>query len=175
MHEEDQLKRPPLPPHVQAEIAEGMARAKKKAKLGPLKANWGDGPYPPWVDNSPAMQARWRAEIDRREQEHAFTPLQQTRAKLKVLTAVVRSNAFDDWRRACVVKADAPGEWTQARTLYESYLQHARKYGSNREQRAEAVLAQATETTWGRMMASVHPKVRRGSGWHYPVRLKKGA
>lgn len=100
--------------------------------------------------------------------------LQQARAKAEELTGAVRSAAFDDWVRRCVVDAQTPSEWTQARTLYESYIAHARRFGDNRAQRSQSVLALATETQWGRMMATLFVKKRRSAGWYYPLRCKRG-
>lgn len=111
------------------------------------------------------------------EQDH-FTPLQAARAKAEELAGAVRNAAFDDWTRRCVVMADDPREWTQARVLYENYLVHARTYGGNRSQKALAAQARATETQWGRMMATLAsdiPKKRRSAGWYYPLRCKRAA
>jgi hypothetical protein len=75
----------------------------------------------------------------------------------------------------CVVDAQTPSEWTQASTLYENYIAHARRFGENRAQRSQSVLALATQTQWGRMMATLFPKTRRSAGWFYPLKLRRGA
>lgn len=77
--------------------------------------------------------------------------------------------------RRCVIAAQEPSEWTQARILYESYLQHAKTFGRNRGQRELSVQELATETQWGRMMATMFVKKRRRAGWYYQLRLKRGA
>ena len=87
----------------------------------------------------------------------------------------MRDEAFDDWIRRCVVNAERPDQWTQARTLYANYAKRAAEYGSNRGHRALLEQAIATETQWGKMMGSLFPKKRRASGWFYPVLLKRGA
>jgi hypothetical protein len=121
---------------------------------------------PPFIDGQ---------QTDReRERDHTFTALQQARAKAEELTGALRSAAFDDWVRRCVVDARTPDEWTQARTLYDSYLAHAKAYGDNRAQRAQSVLALATMTQWGRMMGTLFPKTRRSAGLYYPLRCKGG-
>ena len=108
------------------------------------------------------------------EQDRAFTALHKARAKAEELAGVVRHAAFDDWVRRCVVNIKEPSEWTQARTLYESYLTHAKTYGRTRTHRALSVQELATETQWGRMMATMFPKKRRSAGWYYPLRCKRG-
>lgn len=128
-------------------------------------------PIPPWHGGD---RDAFEADLLRREKKAAFSALQQARAKAEELTGAVRSAAFDDWVRRCVVDAQTPSEWTQARTLYESYIAHARRFGDNRAQRSQSVLALATETQWGRMMATLFVKKRRSAGWYYPLRCKRG-
>ncbi|MHB1186104.1 hypothetical protein [Thiobacillus sp.] len=113
--------------------------------------------------------------MQRREKEEAFSALRKVRAEAEKLTGAVRSKAFDDWVRRCVFDARSPDEWTQASTLYENYIAHARRFGDNRAQRAQAVLALATQTQWGRMMATLFPKTRRSAGWFYPLRCRRVA
>jgi hypothetical protein len=110
----------------------------------------------------------------RRETEANFTNLQKARAKAEELAGAVRDAAFDDWVRRCVVSAQVPGEWTQARMLYASYLDHAQRFGRTRDHRAQSVQSLATETQWGRMMATLFPKKRRTAGLYYPLRCKRG-
>jgi hypothetical protein len=115
----------------------------------------------------------WAENQRQREIEQTFTGLQKVRKKAQELTQTVRSEAFDDWIRRCVVIAEEPAEWTQARHLYANYLDHAKHFGRNSTQRATSVQAMATETQWGRMMATLDvAKTRRGSGVHYSLRLK---
>lgn len=114
-------------------------------------------------------------DLRRREKEATFSALQKARAKAEELTGALRTAAFDDWVRRCVVDVKTPTEWTQARTLYENYIAHAQQFGDNRAQRAQSVQALATETQWGRMMATLYLKKRRTKGWYYPVKLKRGA
>lgn len=128
-------------------------------------------PIPPWHGGD---RDAFEADLLRREKKATFSALQQARAKAEELTGAVRSAAFDDWVRRCVVDAQTPSEWTQARTLYESYIAHARRFGDNRAQRSQSVLALATETQWGRMMATLFVKKRRSAGWYYPLRCKRG-
>lgn len=127
---------------------------------------------PPWQGGD---REAFEADLLRREREETFSALQKARAKAEELTGAVRSAAFDDWVECCMAEARTPDEWTQARMLYENYIAHARRFGNNRAQRAQAVLALATETQWGRMMATLFPKTRRRAGWFYPLRLKQGA
>jgi hypothetical protein len=101
--------------------------------------------------------------------------LRDMRKKVQELGAVVRDEAFDDWHERCLVKAERPDEWTQARALYENYLKQAKGYGNNRQDRSLAKSELATETQWGRMMGEIHLKRRRRDGNYYPVRLKRGA
>jgi hypothetical protein len=102
--------------------------------------------------------------------------LKAARKKVLELAAVVRDEAFTDWLRSSVVKAERPDEWTQARELYESYLRQAKNYGINRGDKRLAKEELATETQWGKMMGAEYPsKKRRRNGWYYPVRLKRGA
>jgi len=127
---------------------------------------------PPWKGGNPE---EFRAELARRERLENSSALQQARAKVEELSGKLRSAAFDDWVRRCLVEAQAPGEWTKARCLYDSYIAHAQHFGDNRNQRSQSVLALATETQWGRMMATLFIKKRRTSGWFYPLRVKRGA
>jgi hypothetical protein len=102
--------------------------------------------------------------------------LKAARKKLQVAATVVRDEAFNDWIGRCVVSAERPDEWSQARDLYESYLRQAKSYGINRGDKRLAKEELATETQWGKMMGSLYPnKKRRRNGWYYPVRLKRGA
>jgi hypothetical protein len=110
----------------------------------------------------------------KKRDERPLTALQKARAKAEKLACAVRSEAFDDWIRRCVVTAPTPSEWTQARALYENYLVHARAYGRNRTEKRLSVQELATETQCGRMMATLFPKKRRSTGWHYPLRCKRG-
>jgi hypothetical protein len=104
--------------------------------------------------------------------EVAVTGLQAARAEALAQAGYVQDLVFDDWYDCIIEDAQAPSEWTQARNLYESYLAHGRTFGRDMHERRAAVQALATETQWGRMMATRFPKVRRGSGWHYPVKLR---
>jgi hypothetical protein len=121
----------------------------------------------------------WATEEGRRANEKAqcdanLTALGKARAKVEELAGNVRSDAFEDWVRRSVVTAEVPAEWTQARILYENYLEHAKTYGNNRTQKAVAKQELATETQWGRMMATMLPKKRRTAGWYYTLRCKRG-
>lgn len=102
-----------------------------------------------------------------------FTALTKARAKAEELAGAARDAAFDDWVRRSVVEAKRPDEWTQARVLYENYFTHVQRFGRNRTQRAQSVQVAATETQWGRMMATLFAKRRRASGWFYPLRCKR--
>jgi hypothetical protein len=104
-----------------------------------------------------------------------FKKLKTWRRKVEVLADAVRDEAFDDWLRRNVVKAERPDEWTRARDLYEGYVRHAGKYGNNRTDKQLATEVLATETAWGKMMGSLFHKQRRRRGYYYPLRLKKGA
>lgn len=120
----------------------------------------------------------FEADLRRREREATFTALQKARAKAEELAGTARNAAFEGWALANVVPAKTPREWTQARTLYENYIAFAQQFGRNREQREMSVQALATETQWGRMMATLAsqvPKKRRAAGWYYAIRLKRGA
>ena len=125
---------------------------------------------PPWEEGNDAPIPS----PDERKRQSNFTKLKAARKKVEKLAQAVRSDAFDDWVSCCVVTAKEPSEWTQARILYESYLRHAKNYGRNRGQRAESVQELATETQWGRMMATLFVKKRRSAGWYYPLRCKRG-
>ena len=138
---------------------EGMLREQRK--LGPL---------PPWLGGD---AEEFASDLGRRELEATFTALQTHRAKANELAGTARSAAFEDWVRQRVVTATVPAEWTQAHVLYENYIDHAQKFGSSREQRALSVQVMATETMWGRMMATQFHKVRRTKGWYYPLRCKR--
>lgn len=105
----------------------------------------------------------------------SFAKLKTARKKVEELSVSVRDEGFDDWVRRYLVTADQPSEWTQASTLYENYIAHARRFGENRAQRSQSVLALATQTQWGRMMATLFPKTRRSAGWFYPLKLRRGA
>lgn len=101
--------------------------------------------------------------------------LKAARKRVAEYSAVLRTDAFDDWVRRCTETAEEPREWTQAESLYESYLRHAKKYGANRPDKRLAKEELATLTTWGKMMGSLFGKKRRRAGQYYPLRLKQGA
>lgn len=133
---------------------------------------------PPWWPNSKegnSSKEGFEQNLQEREQEQNFTELQRARNRVEQMATAVRTDAFNDWVRRCVVTADAPSEWTPARDLYTSYLSHAKGYGRNRTQRAHAQQVLATETTFGRMMTTLFPKTRRTNGIYYPLRIKRGA
>lgn len=134
---------------------------------------WWKTPSPEGTEVDPLIKEAFEQDIRRRDVEANFTALQKARTRVEELAGAARDAAFDDWVRRCVVSAEIPSEWTQARVLHENYLAHAQRYGRTREQRAQSVLALATETQWGRMMATVFPKKRRASGWYYPLRCKQ--
>ena len=129
-------------------------------------------PIPPWYGGD---RDAFDADLKRREKNETFSALQKARAKAEELTGAVRDAAFDHWVNRCVFNSETPDEWTQASTLYENYISHARRFGENRAQRSQSVLALATQTQWGRMMATLYPKTRRSAGWFYPLKLKRGA
>lgn len=130
-----------------------------------------DRPLPPWFKDGD--RELFESDLLRREKATTLSALQQARAKAEELASAVRDDVFDDWVRRCVADAQLPDEWTQARVLYENYIAHARRYGENRAQRAQSVLVLATETQWGRMMATLFPKKRRRAGWYYPLRCRR--
>ncbi len=115
-------------------------------------------------------------ERPRVEVERAFSELRKARTKVEKAAGHVTDLVFREWVQSCVLPAQRPDEWTQARVLYENYLLHAKTIGRNRSQRREVVLELATETQWGRMMAAVpFTKKRRTAGWYYPLRAKRSS
>lgn len=103
-----------------------------------------------------------------------LSKLQVARRKAEQLAAIVRTEAFRYWAFRYVKEAEVPSEWTQSRKLYESYVRSVPAFASTRQTRRTAKLEIDTETQWGRMMGALYPnKRRRGSGWFYPVRLKR--
>lgn len=128
---------------------------------------------PPFLGDDPKEIADWEREQRRKEIEANFTGLQKARAKAEELAGAVREDAFDDWIRRCVVTAQKPSEWTQARALYENYVAHAQRFGRNRKQVAMSIQSLASEPQWGRMMATLFPKKRRRGGNYYPLRRKR--
>lgn len=109
-----------------------------------------------------------------KERDRVLTALAAARKQVEQLSGKLRNGAFTDWVRRSVVMADVPSEWTQARTLYEDYLTHVKLYGRNRAHKMLSSDEAATETQWGRMMATQFPKKRRTAGWYYPLRCKRG-
>lgn len=106
--------------------------------------------------------------------ERAITGLQQARAEAAKQAGWVQDLFFSAWISNCVEGADDPRQWTRASVLYENYLHRARKF-SQKQKRLEqqaALEALATETQWGRWMATRYPKKRRTAGFYYPLRLK---
>lgn len=136
---------------------------------------------PPWAGEA-ARRLRWHQDhtvappqSDQPKPKVTVSKLQAARRKADQLGEVLRDEAFDDWVRCCLVEAARPDEWSQSRTLYESYLRHVARYGSSRKARGLSRQVAATETRFGKMMGSVFPKVRRARGWFYSVRPKRGA
>jgi len=101
--------------------------------------------------------------------------LKAARKKVAEYSAVLRTDAFDDWVRRCTETAVKPSDWTRAALLYDSYLRYAKKYGANRSDKRLAKEELATETAWGKMMGSLFGKKRRRAGQYYPLRLRRGA
>lgn len=99
--------------------------------------------------------------------------LKAARKKVEEYSAVLRTDAFDDWIRRCTDTAGDPREWTRAALLYESYIRHAKTYGQNRPDKRLAKEELATETAWGKMMGSLFGRKRRRAGQYYPLRLKR--
>lgn len=138
-----------------------------------IKQQLRHGPLPPWQGGDPDQ---FEADLLRREVEANFTALQKARAMAEELAGAARNAAFDDWVCRCVGTAKTPDEWTQARVLYENYIAHAQRFGRTREQRMLSVQGLATETQWGRMMATLATQVakkRRASGWYYSLKCKR--
>lgn len=101
--------------------------------------------------------------------------LKAARKKVEEYSAVLRTDAFDDWVRRCTETASEPREWTRAAPLYESYVRHAKTYGANRPDKRLAKEELATQTAWGKMMGSLFGRKRRRGGNYYPLRLKQGS
>lgn len=148
-----------------------LPRLKVDESAEPEPLRWAQSAWPPFMTEEEIEQAK--REKERRAREYVLTALGAARKKAEQLAGELRNDAFADWVRRCVVKAQVPAEWTQARSLYASYIDHAKTYGRNRAQRALAVQELATETQWGRMMATQFPKKRRPAGVYYPLRLKR--
>lgn len=145
-------------PVYQAELAKSLAAIREASPP------WG-GEWPPPLKHKPPETTNLKK-------------LKAARKKVEEYSAVLRSDAFDDWLRRCTQPAQEPREWTRARTLYESYRRHAKAYGNNRPDKRLAKETLASETAWGKMMGSLFPHKQRRSrpnGWHYPLRLKQGA
>jgi hypothetical protein len=106
--------------------------------------------------------------------EGAITGLQQARTEALKQAGWVQDLFFGAWIHNCVETADDPRHWTQARVLYENYLQRARRFSlkQHRLEKQAALEVLATETQWGRWMATRYPKKRRTAGFYYPLRLK---
>jgi hypothetical protein len=104
----------------------------------------------------------------------ALTGLQQARAEAAKQAGWVQDLIFDNWIKNRVEEVDDPREWTQAHTLYENYLEHARAFGKKWKEKQAAFQALATETQWGRWMATRYTKSRRTRAVYYPLRCKRG-
>lgn len=129
---------------------------------------------PPWIEDG----EEWEQPMPPAPAKPATTNLKKLKAarkKVEEYSAVLRTDAFDDWVRRCTETAEQPCEWTRAALLYESYIRHAKTYGSSRPDRRLAKDELASETAWGKMMGSLFSKKRRRAGQYYPLRLKRGA
>lgn len=124
---------------------------------------------PPWMDQAPEPSAPAKPTTTN------LKKLKAARKRVEEYSAVLRTDAFDDWVRRCTVTAEEPREWTRAALLYESYLRHAKGYGANRPDKRLAKESLASVTAWGKMMGSLFPRGRRAGGNIYPLRLKRGA
>ena len=148
------------------------ADASERTDFAPPTVPFWQKGLPPWLKEEDEKSRLAREEKAR---DRVFTALGAARKKAEELAGEVRSEGFNDWIRRCLKPATRPSEWTQARALYESYLAHARTYGRNRSQKALSVQELATETQWGRMMATQFPnKKRKTAGWFYPLTVKRG-
>ncbi|QUT07301.1 hypothetical protein KFK14_07805 [Sphingobium phenoxybenzoativorans] len=170
----------PIPPRPKPKPGSLALRKKKVDPLEGLGDNaraiitaaW-DAP-PPWIEGD----EEWDEPLPPSPAKPSTTNLKKLKAarkKVEEYSAVLRTDAFDDWVRRCTETAGEPREWTRAALLYDSYLRHARKYGANRPAKRLAKEELATETAWGKMMGSLFGKKRRRAGQYYPLRLKQGA
>jgi hypothetical protein len=117
-----------------------------------------------------------RIKVSNKKSLPSMTKLRAARKRARDLGCDVRDEAFADWINRCVVIAQRPDEWTQAKVLYEGYVRHASRYGVTNGDKALAKEELATATRWGKMMGAAYPnKQRRASGWYYPVTPKRGA
>lgn len=129
------------------------------------------------------IQPPWEVEAAERRARRSKTPidlavsgLKQARAELAKQAGYTRDLIFHNWCKARVEQVDDPRHWTQARELYEDYLSYGRAFGKKWAEKIAGREALATETAWGRWMATVYPvKTRRTAGWYYPLRIRKGA
>ena len=105
----------------------------------------------------------------------AISALRRAREDAAQQAGWFQDKVFNSWSRVCLLPANDPTEWTQATVLYENYVHVA---GFRDAGKKDAVLAKsviATQTQWGRMMATKFTKNRRTKGFYYPVTLKPGA
>ena len=103
-----------------------------------------------------------------------LSPLMDARRKAQLLAGWYQDDVFDSWARKFLVVADDPRQWTQAQVLYESYVKAAtlaEAGGARTNVGKTARETIATQTQWGRMMATKFTKKRRSRGWFYPVRI----
>lgn len=166
---------PPAPPRPKPKPGSLPLRSKRRDPLAGLDAEareqiiaiW-NSPTP-WGDDAPAPPSPAKPATTN------LKKLKAARKKVEEYSAVLRTDAFDDWVRRCTETAEQPREWTRAALLYESYVRHAKTYGTSRPDKRFAKEELATETAWGKMMGSLFSKKRRRAGQYYPLRLKRGA
>ncbi|MFT3964537.1 MAG: hypothetical protein QM690_01475 [Sphingobium sp.] len=151
-----------------AEIDARLADPEVQARLEASRLEAQSAP-PPW-GGEPAEPLKHK-----KPDTTNLKKLKAARKKVAEYSAILRSDAFDDWVRRCTEIAAQPREWTQAALLYESYLRHARTYGANRNDKRLAKQELATETAWGKMMGSLFDRKRKAGGNFYPLRLKRDA
>jgi hypothetical protein len=162
------------------------ARPKPKPGSLPMRSKWNDPlegmdddaravieaaqtALTPWGEEPPELPAPAKPTTTN------LKKLKDARKRVAEYSAVLRTNAFDDWVRRCTDTAAQPREWTRAAPLYESYVRHAKTYGENRPDKRLAKEELATETAWGKMTGSLFGRKRRRGGNYYPLRLKQGA
>lgn len=105
----------------------------------------------------------------------AISSLRRARENAAMYAGWFQDDVFNSWSRVFLRAAGDPSEWTQAKVLYENYVHLA---GFRDAAKKDSVLAKtliASQTQWGKMMATKFVKERRTKGYYYPVALKPGA
>lgn len=124
---------------------------------------------------APPAPPPWEEKPFKERVEVMISPLKSARENAAKQAGTFRDQVFGSWSRVFLQAVDDPSEWTQAKVLYANYVHLAGLRGAAKKDSIVARSVIASQTQWGKMMATKFIKDRRAKGYFYPVKLKPEA